>query len=255
MKYIFGLTLFLLTTAAHAQTTNDSANVEIALSRDSLRHFFGTFEFTPQFKMRIFSQHAKIYAQRIGDVEKFQIFPKKSDVFFLKLMPAELRFQKSPTGVYETLTLIQGGKMMNAHRIEAQPYELYDTIYRLDSLLYAAYNARDLEKMMRFFSPNLEFYHDLTGKTDYQANFDRFFDNFQKSTNMRRTLLEGSLEVYPIKEVGAIQIGTHNFYQTEKGEKGEKGEQEKLVAQPKFIHIWTNTNNVWQITRIISYDH
>lgn len=66
---------------------------------------------------------------------------------------------------------------------------------------------------------------------------------------MRRELLKGSLEVYQISGYGAIQYGTHNFYQT------NLGEAEKLVAQPKFMHIWKKVGNDWKIVRIVSYDH
>lgn len=251
MRQLLLLAIFsFAATVSYSQTTSDTTkNSEISLSRDSLRIFFGTFEFAPQFKMNIFSLNEKIFAQRIGDEDKFQMFPKAANVFFLKTMPAELAFKKSGKGIYDTLLLHQGGKEMKAFRISSRPYELYDTILHLDSILYNSYNAKDLKKFMSFFSPDLEFYHDLTGKTNYNDNLDRFRNNFIKSTIMRRELLKGSLEVYVIKDFGAIQIGTHNFYQT------EKGQPEKLVAQPKFIHIWKKKNNVWQIIRIVSYDH
>jgi len=235
---------------AYSQHNNTGTqNIEISLQRDSLRIFFGTYEFAPQFKMNIFSLNEKVFAQRIGDAEKFQIFPKQRNVFFLKAMPAELVFVQSGNGNYDTLLLQQDGKEMKAHRIAAKPYELYDTILHLDSLLYEAYNKRDLNTFMSYFSDDLEFYHDLTGKTNRKENLERFKTNFLKASIMRRKLLPGSLEVYPIKDFGAIQMGTHQFYQT------NKGEEEKLVGQPRFMHIWKKVGNTWKIVRIISYDH
>src|SRR4030095_10261132 len=38
--------------------------------------------------------------------------------------------------------------------------ELHDSIARMDSLLFAAYNAHDLKKLMSGFTNDLEFYHD-----------------------------------------------------------------------------------------------
>jgi hypothetical protein len=242
--FSFGTTVLL------SQSPSDTiTNKEIILSRDSLRVFFGTFAFSSNFKMKIFSINENIFAQRVGDQEKFQMFSKSSNRFFLKVMPAELEFKTSTKGSYDTLLLHQGGREMKAYRIASQPYELYDTILHLDSLLYASFNNRDLQKFMSYLSPDLEFYHDLTGKTNYQDNLERFKVNFAKSTNIRRELLKGSLEVYPIKDFGAIQIGTHTFYQQ------EKGKLDKYDSQAKFMHIWRNINNEWQITRIISYDH
>lgn len=66
---------------------------------------------------------------------------------------------------------------------------------------------------------------------------------------MRRELSKSSLEVYPIKDFGAIEIGTHNFYQT------DKEQPERLVAQPKFMHIWKKEGDVWKIVKVVSYDH
>lgn len=235
---------------AYSQNNNNTTqNIEIKLERDSLRIFFGTYEFAPQFKMNIFSLNDKIFAQRIGDQDKFQIFSKSKNVFFLKAMPAELEFVKSSKGSYDTLLLHQEGKDLKANRISSQPFELYDTILHVDSLLYDAYNRRDFKSFIAFFSTDLEFYHDLTGKTDYKQNFERFKTNFAKPNLMRRELLKGSLEVYQINGYGAIQYGTHNFYQT------NPGEAEKLVAQPKFMHIWKRIGNNWKIVRIVSYDH
>jgi hypothetical protein len=251
MRHLLIFTLFsFFTSVSYSQTISDKPkNIEISLSRDSLRVFFGTFEFAPQFKMDIFSLNGKVFAQRVGDVDKFQIFPKQINIFFLTAMEAELEFTKSTKGSYDTLLLHQDGKNMKAFRISSKPSELYDTILHLDSLLYSYYNARNIKKFISLFSPDFEFYHDQTGKTNYKENLKRFKVNFTKSTIMRRELLKSSLEIYPIKDFGAIQIGTHNFYQT------EKGGQEKLVAQPKFLHIWMKKNNVWQITKVISYDH
>lgn len=251
MKLALLLPLFVLSAFVryHQSESKILQNEDIELVRDSLRIFFGTYEFTPEFKMNIFTLNEKIFAQRVGDNDKFQIFPKSNRIFFLKVMPAELEFIRTVNGKYDTLVLHQGGKIMKAHRIFSQSFELYDTIQHLDSCLYAAYNSRNIKAFMTYFSTDLEFYHDQTGKTNHKENYDRFKENFLKSTLMRRELQKGSLEVYPIKDFGAIQIGTHKFYQT------KKGEPEKLVAQPKFLHIWKKLDDNWKIVRIVSYDH
>ena len=234
---------------AQAPAAGPPANQEIALSRDSVRQFFGTYEFEPQFRMRIFSENTRLYAQRLGDVDKFEIFPKQANVFFLKAMPAELEFRRGATGGYETLLLHQGGQAKQARRIQAQPVELYDTVRQLDSLLYGAYNQRNLPALLAFFSPKLEFYHDQTGCTDYAGNRARFRENFAKPGTLRRELRPGSLEVYPIRDFGAIELGVHRFYQA------APGQPEKLVSEPKFLHVWQRTGGKWQIIRVVSYDH
>jgi hypothetical protein len=73
--------------------------------------------------------------------------------------------------------------------------------------------------------------------------------NFAKPTKMRRTLLAGSLQVYAIKNFGAIQMGAHVFYQT------DGVAPERMVGQPQFMHIWKKTVHGWKIVKIVSYDH
>jgi ketosteroid isomerase-like protein len=127
--------------------------------------------------------------------------------------------------------------------------DLYDQISHMDTVLFDAYNARDLATLETLFTPDLEFYHDRGGLTFYQQNMDLFKATFASDTTVRRALVEGSLEVYPIKGYGAVEIGVHRFYST------EKGQPEKLTATAKFVHIWRKTDDGWKISRVISYDH
>jgi len=62
-------------------------------------------------------------------------------------------------------------------------------------------------------------------------------------------LVKGSIEVSAIKDYGAVELGEHFFYAT------EKDAVEKLSSRAKFVHLWENKNGTWKITRIISYAH
>lgn len=64
---------------------------------------------------------------------------------------------------------------------------------------------------------------------------------------MTRTLVEGSLEVYPVKDYGAIQIGSHTFCHMENGQED--------CGTFKFVHLWRKENDSWKLTRVISYGH
>ena len=59
-----------------------------------------------------------------------------------------------------------------------------------------------------------------------------------------RTLVKGSIEVYPIKDYGAVEIGYHTFF--------NKQEPNAVAVPSKFIIMWQHTNNVWKITKVIS---
>jgi len=141
-------------------------------------------------------------------------------------------------------------------RLSAQPtqtrpeaQELYDEISHMDTVLFDAFNNRDLTKMRTLFTDDLEFYHDRDGLTVYQQNMASFKSNFESTARLRRALMEGSLEVYPIPGYGAVEIGVNDTDTT------EKGQQEHLTGTAKFVHVWQKKNGEWKISRVISYDH
>ena len=65
---------------------------------------------------------------------------------------------------------------------------------------------------------------------------------------MRRDLVPGTLEVYPIKDYGAVEMGTHRFHHP-----GQESTEQ--VGEAKFVTLWQNKDGEWKITRAISYDH
>ncbi|MBF7090834.1 nuclear transport factor 2 family protein [Flavobacterium sp. ALJ2] len=127
---------------------------------------------------------------------------------------------------------------------------LYYEIKKADSTLFAAFNRCDTIAYKNFFIDDLEFYHDLGGlTTSFKNELASFKKMCARGSNIRRELVESSLEVYPIKDYGAVEIAIHNFYHTNKGEK------EKPSGTYKFIHVWQHKNGEWRIARIISYGH
>jgi ketosteroid isomerase-like protein len=127
--------------------------------------------------------------------------------------------------------------------------DLYNEISHMDSVLFDAFNTRNLDKLKTLFTEDLEFYHDKHGLAFYEENMESFRNNFESPSKTRRVLEKGSLEVYPIKDYGAVEIGIHRFYTT------DKGQPEKLTATAKFVHVWQKKNGEWKISRVISYDH
>lgn len=123
---------------------------------------------------------------------------------------------------------------------------LYDSIVHMDSILFNAFNGRDLETLKTLFTEDLEFYHDNGGLSGYEENMENFKNNFAKDNKLNRKLVKGSTEVFPIKDYGAIQIGMHTFCHIENGKED--------CGTFKFLHVWQNKNG-WKISRVISYDH
>lgn len=124
---------------------------------------------------------------------------------------------------------------------------LYTEIAHMDSVLFNAFNAHDQETIKNTFDPSLEFYHDRGGLTNYVQNIAATKNLFASNNGLNRKLVEGSMEVYPIKDYGAIQVGEHTFCHKENGRDD--------CGTFKFLHIWQKKDGVWKITRVASYDH
>src|SRR6201996_5549507 len=122
---------------------------------------------------------------------------------------------------------------------------LYQTIQALDARLFDAYNHCDLNTLGSMVSDDLEFYHAQTGLSVGKAPFLAAIKQ-NICGKVERTLVPGSLEVYPLKGYGAVEIGVHRFRHP--GEPGPGGEA-------KFVTLWENRDGTWMISRVISFEH
>jgi ketosteroid isomerase-like protein len=154
--------------------------------------------------------------------------------------------------------LVLAGLMAGALvRVEAQAVpaldaiksdaELTRAISALDTQLFDAYNNCDLDKLSSLVVDDLEFYHDKTGLAVGKQPFLVAIKN-NICGKVRRELVKGSLEVYPLKGYGAVEIGTHRFY--------HPGTQDHdVVGEAKFVQLWQYKDGAWKVSRVISYDH
>lgn len=125
--------------------------------------------------------------------------------------------------------------------------ELYRKIESLDSILFTAFNTCDLKTFSSMLTEDLEFYHDKGGLTDYAHSVNVTKENCERKLGLVRTLVPGSMEVYPVGDYGAVQIASHRFCHMENGKED--------CGTFKFVHIWKNDNGNWKISRVVSYDH
>ncbi|MDP2716200.1 nuclear transport factor 2 family protein [Rheinheimera sp.] len=143
------------------------------------------------------------------------------------------------------LTLIVA--LLNPAALFAIETSLQDEILQLDKQLFDAFNQRDIETTKAMLDADVEFYHDTGGLADHQqtiANLNRLFAN---AGDLKRELVPGSTEVYPVKDFGAIQTGQHRFCHT------ENGKPDCNVF--KFLHIWKQQEGRWTVVRVASYGH
>ncbi len=124
---------------------------------------------------------------------------------------------------------------------------LYKEIAGLDSIVFNAFNTRDIDLFKSFFAEDLEFYHDKGGLTGYDHTINFLKTTAKQNNQLRRELVKGSLQVYPIPGYGAMEIGAHTFCHLENGKQD--------CGTFKFVQIWQKKNDKWVITRVVSYDH
>jgi ketosteroid isomerase-like protein len=137
----------------------------------------------------------------------------------------------------------------NAQALESikSQEELNKVVAALDAALFDSYNRCDLEKNATFFADDVEFYHDQGGVT---LGKEKLVESIKKNIcgKVTRELVAGSLQVYPMKGYGAVEMGVHRFHHP--GHDDTEG-----VGEAKFIHLWRYKDGAWKITRVISYDH
>ena len=102
-----------------------------------------------------------------------------------------------------------------------------------------------LEAHAAFFADDVEFYHDTGGVTWNRADM---LANTRKYAcgHFTRELVRGSLSVYPVKDFGAIEQGSHRFCQVASG---------TCDGVAEFVIVWRRTESGWKITRVLSYGH
>ena len=123
---------------------------------------------------------------------------------------------------------------------------LAQTIAGLDNALFDAYNRCDTAAMERLVAKDLEFFHDQSGLS---VGRELFVENNRKYIcgKVQRDLVPGTLEVFPIKDYGAMETGVHRFR--------HPGNDTEPLGEARFLMIWQQTSAGWQLTRVVSYGH
>jgi hypothetical protein len=125
-------------------------------------------------------------------------------------------------------------------------HELAVTVNAVDEELFAAFNTCDLTTFQSLLDPDVEFFHDKSGvSTGADAVTAQVKSNV--CGKVRREVVAGSLEVYPMDGIGALHIGRHRFYNPPTAA--------TAGGEAKFVHLWKKRNGKWQLLRAISFDH
>ena len=126
---------------------------------------------------------------------------------------------------------------------------VFEALARMDSLLFeASFASCDAVKANAIFTDDVEFYHDQTGLMvgeQVRENTRRLTASCPRSHGVTRTLIPGSLRVYPIDDYGAVQMGVHRF--------DERGASSSTLT--RFVHVWRLEHGTWRLARVLSLDH
>jgi ketosteroid isomerase-like protein len=257
------LNAYLITGKSGLKSTKPIAHKLAKIDPKIYDEYIGRYKINHEAIVTVSRQGDKLMAQPSGDAQ-FELFPESETVFFLKpTTDATATFVKDSNGKISHIVLTRDGRKTTAKRLDGEPQpsaattgtlgtnSLFDTIRDLDMQLFGAFNALDADGLDKFFTEDVEFYHDQGGLTrSREALVQTFRKKFsEKDSKLRRELIEGSLEVYPLSTYGAIETGKHRFFQTA----GGQNEREATVS--RFIHLWQKTDSGWKISRALSYDH
>jgi CubicO group peptidase (beta-lactamase class C family) len=90
---------------------------EIEVPESVLETYIGKYELMPGFILAVTRVGNQLKTQATGQ-PVFDVFPKSENVFYLKVVTAQLTFNKNESGNIESVTLLQGGREIIGKRIE-----------------------------------------------------------------------------------------------------------------------------------------
>ena len=149
------------------------------------------------------------------------------------------------------------GILTNLNAQVATDSEVYKTLKANDSLIFErSFNNCETQYLEQLIAKDFEFYHDIGGIMNSKEQFIQTMNegicNPNNATKSSRELVKGSLEVFLLKNngqiYGALQNGTHKFFETTNGNK-------VAGSIAKFSHLWVIKDEKWTLKRVISFDH
>ncbi|HEY1091326.1 MAG TPA: nuclear transport factor 2 family protein [Burkholderiaceae bacterium] len=143
------------------------------------------------------------------------------------------------------LLLVSGCEAQTVVSAKDAPTPLFRRMEALENAMSEAFNRCDIEKLESFYDPRLEFYHDAAGATWTR---EQFINNVKRNACNRfhRHMVPGTLEVWPLGKFGAVYTGSYQACLVATG---------KCAVQGRVMMIVQNKDEVWTVTRVVSYDH
>lgn len=159
-----------------------------------------------------------------------------------------------------TLTMILAVAMATllqaSTEVPTDPAVLSEAILARDAAVFdTMFNLCEPETFAEMVTPDIEFYHDkggaMIGREAFVADYARNCEarKAPDAWRSRRELVPESTRINPVPGVGAVQEGTHRFYE-------RRGDgPERLTGQARFAILWKLTDGQWRMARVFSIDH
>ena len=94
-----------------------SLTKEVTVEDAILESYVGKYELAPGFVLTVAKYENQLKAQATGQGEN-PIFPKSQNVFYYKVVEAQLTFNINEAGDVQSVTLLQGGQEIIGSRLE-----------------------------------------------------------------------------------------------------------------------------------------
>jgi ketosteroid isomerase-like protein len=211
--------------------------------------------------LRIFEENG-VFLGQINQNEPTRLLPVKRGVFRPEAAPGSIITfssdgRQSGSVVIDTpegkmsgtrLTTEAAGVGRDGIADQSKAGALYEELARADAALFqAAFVTCDSATVNAFLNDDVEFYHDQTGARvggEVRSDFERLTSNCPGKQGVKRELVAGTLQVFPVKGDYAVQMGEHRFVPTT---------GQATVA--RFVHLWQRKNGTWKLARVLSFDH
>ena len=126
---------------------------------------------------------------------------------------------------------------------------LFDELAHMDSAMFdASFVTCDADKANAIFADDVEFYHDKDGLSSgeqVRESTRRLTASCPRKNGVTRTIVPGTVRVFPIEGYGAVQVGVHRF--------DERGAATSTLA--RFVSVWRLQDKTWRLARVLSLDH
>jgi CubicO group peptidase (beta-lactamase class C family) len=114
--YLSKMTMDIYSVLSGKDVRPPTAKVAVALDTSLLREYVGQYQISPTFSITISLEEGHLYGQASGQ-GKNELFAAKKDLFFLKVVDADIEFVRGADGKIGQLILHQNGQNVPARRL------------------------------------------------------------------------------------------------------------------------------------------